>query len=248
MNIPQWPQQLKCSNTSNRSPARVSWSTPASCYKLMLTTGLKLFRSGSISPKYGITNTLIFHASILSCCVVFSRLVHAKSSLQPRLNPVTPNRMEERTAAAWCWWTETASPTFCPTIPHCVHVSMLVGRPGGQPQPSSSVPIPHPQTQTKTGGAATADHPGGSIFKTLLQNGPTHQGWHTILSEDCQWGTWPLCCLKAQTFSPLHRRDRKQATNGVMMSASRPQETWLISRGSPAWMCATDWVCTSSAG
>lgn len=148
----------------------------------MFTAGLKLFRSGTIFLKSGITNTLVFHANIFSCCVVFSLLVHAKSSLQPRLNPVTQWRNERRRRDAD--GPRTASPTFCPTIPRCVHVSVLVGRPGGQPQPSSSsIPIPHPQTPSKTGGAATADHPGGSIFKTLLQNGPTHQGWHTILSE-----------------------------------------------------------------
>lgn len=80
-------------------------------------------------------------------------------------------------------------------------VSMLIGWPFGEPHPSSLMPIPHlnPRPNLKVG-VATADVSGASIFKTLLQNGPTHQDWHTILSEGCQWGTWPICYLKAQTF------------------------------------------------
>lgn len=38
------------------------------------------------------------------------------------------------------------------------------------------------------------------LFLKLLQNRPTHQGLHSVLSGDCQGETWPSCCLKTEPF------------------------------------------------
>lgn len=109
--------------------------------------------------------------------------------------------------------------TLCLLIPYRITISMLAIWPIGEQLHPSSTLIPHSQIQSKTRGAATADLSGGSIFKTLLQNRPTHQGWHTILSEDSQGATWPLHYLKAQTFSLLHRYDRKLSSITVLLSS-----------------------------
>lgn len=58
---------------------------------------------------------------------------------------------------------------------------------------------PHPQPDCKTGLEQQLIFQEG-LFLKLLQNRPTHQGLHTILSGDSQWETRPSCCLKTEAF------------------------------------------------
>lgn len=83
---------------------------------------------------------------------------------------------------------KAAAQTFCflkqsNAATCCFHVSMSVWWPVGAPHPSSSssTAIPHPQTQSKTGVEQQLIFQ-ERLYLKLLQNGPTHQGWHTVLS------------------------------------------------------------------
>ena len=76
-------------------------------------------------------------------------------------------------------------------------------------------PPPLPLAQSKTGVQQQLIFQEHLFLKLFFQNGPTHQGWHAIPSDDCQWGTWPLCYLKAHTFSLLHMWDKTGWTYGL---------------------------------
>lgn len=109
-----------------------------------------------------------------------------------------------RTSCNWnpAWWKRLLLSSK-PTAPGPGN-SPLPGRRDGYSVVSAQASPPppqlhHPQSQCKTRLEQQLIFQEG-LFLKLLQNRPTHQGLHTVLSGDGQWETWPSCCLKTEAF------------------------------------------------
>lgn len=142
----------------------------------------------------------LFYPDFPSKCLLAAQPGHATShwTLQKAHRDTTPMDyiQDQKLMYLESCSMETSAPfipTYCPRVqqfPFSKLVRWLFGGLG---------PSPHPPSLCKSRLEQQLIFQEG-LFLKLLQNRPSHQGLHSVLSGDCQGETWPSCCLKTEPF------------------------------------------------